>query len=556
MKNYILLCSILLISINFQNIKSESIDSIDDLPEIAPITESTSSDSTTTTPCPTIAAEDILSFITPACNSEESDPIVNIIPLLSKNIYKKTAGPVLRRSLLDEPSLQPYLFGDICSWNVTAQPFYNVTPKVKFSKTSHLDNYLNINNKGFFKEINTIVKDIENLTGETSTFSFQGALCLIKPVKLQQHRAGVMFDFNRTWNCFYVSYRIPLYYLVEHFHLNDKEIEKIKKSEFFTSSEPAITDFGTEEDGDRFLRRHFMTDTVGLGDSRITLLMAPYQNERFKLWTGAQFTAPTAKKIRSNMLGEEIDFCAPTPTIDIQNLASLALCSSSEAAKREANKILINDLSDFGIQFINRLSTILINTPLGNGKHWGVGPQIDFTYQFNNCWSTHGTAIFEWLATHRERRFFIKVPSKSVLNQCFRDTENPDEKLNLIGELAVNTLFPAPITVGVRPGYLIKVRQLVSFDTNLWNASLGVDYWRQAREKFVHFEFHDKQKYAIKKAEHDSADQLKLYGSLGYHEEIPNCNMSWFGLFAWDAAVWSRNLGNNFTASAQFGINF
>lgn len=552
--NSILLTIILIPAYSQAILKNDSIDgieSIDDLPNLEIPTYGTGDN------C--IDSETILSLITPASNSDENPPIINIVNFLKHDLYKSTAGPVIRRSLLDEPSLQPYLFGETCGWNFNAQPFFNETPKMLFTeKSPYLSSYIDLSNKNIFKEIDLAIKGEEELEGESkfnaNQIDIPNVLSLVKPIKLRQYRTGVFFDFDHTSDQFYISWRIPFYYLAEHFHLTDKEIDRIKTAPFLTTGEPTDFDMGTEELTETFVRRHLLTDKLGFGDSRFIVLYSPYNTTKATLWLGFQATLPTAAKVASGLSGEEINFYAKMPELDIKSLFNLALCTDGIGEKREANRKISRNLQSFLVEGLDRLTTILIDAPLGNGKHVGLGPQIDFTYDFNSCWNTHGTAIIEGFLPHKERRFFIKLPKERDFKRNFRDPDHADQNLNLINKLAIETLFPTPLYVSVRPGYLVKIRQLIRYESNFLNGSLGLDYWRQSHEHFLNISPELYKKYAIKKALHKPAEQIKLYGSLGI--KGANNIYLWHTLLTADYAIYNRGIGRGFIVGVQAGIDF
>ena len=52
----------------------------------------------------------IIAYLTPATTPDQPPPIINAVNILKEDLYRKTTGPVTRRSLLDEPALIPDYF--------------------------------------------------------------------------------------------------------------------------------------------------------------------------------------------------------------------------------------------------------------------------------------------------------------------------------------------------------------------------------------------------------------------------------------------------------------
>ena len=82
-------------------------------------------------------------------------------------------------------------------WTVTTDLFYNFSPRVLFTKNSaFIRDYLDLTNQN-------IVNEIANT--EFITADIPGILGLFGTIKLQQHRAGLMFGFARQWDHFLIT---------------------------------------------------------------------------------------------------------------------------------------------------------------------------------------------------------------------------------------------------------------------------------------------------------------------------------------------------------------
>ena len=420
-------------------------------------------------------ASDILALITPG----DPPPLIDAPALLRENLYKSTVGPVTRRSLLDEPALMPDWLATDC-WSIFMQPFYNFTPHVFFTENSpFICNYINLTNEN-------IVNELSNR--DFVTVNVPGVLGLFTQIKLQQHRAGFMFGLSKVFNRWAFNCKIPLYYLLEHFFLTEAELDRIKNSPFIeqlqlTQKDPSGCD-ENEAKAKEFVLQHLVSDKVGLGDSRLSFMWTPYCTSRSQLWLGMRMTLPTAATMASALLGGRFVECSHIPPFNIKRLFNTFFCANGAVEQKLANEEIQRTVTDFLVGALDRLSTILINTPLGNGKHFGGGPEVTFKYNFNECFSMQTYVAVEAFTKHKERRFFLVRKNQSDFDRNFR-TDNPveaDANLAFLNQQVINTLYPRGVKIEVKPGLVAQVNHSFRYDTEHWNAYLGFDYWRQGGE--------------------------------------------------------------------------
>ena len=269
--------------------------------------------------------EGIIVALTPVSGPDDIPPLINAVAILSEDLYKSTVGPVTRRSLLDEPALIPdHFFNNY--WTVTSDLFYNFSPRVFFTKNSaFIRDYLDLTNQN-------IINEIANT--EFTTADIPGILGLFSTIKLQQHRAGIMFGFARQWERFLITARIPLYYMLENFYLTSDEIDRIKNNPFFDTDDS----LSSEENVKRFLLQHIVGDKLGSGDTRISFLAHCIRCPRKNLWFGLQMTLPTAKVFKRALLGGEFNPDAIIPPFNLQNLFNLSPLNMCNSTLLLANK--------------------------------------------------------------------------------------------------------------------------------------------------------------------------------------------------------------------------
>ncbi len=492
--------------------------------------------------------ESILGLLTPASNPEENPPIINLVAILQEDIYKKTSGPVTIRSLLDLPSLTPdYFYNNY--WTITAEFFFNYSPKVYFTENSpFLRSYIDLNNQNVINELANV---------EFINADIPGILGLFSTIKLRQYRAGLMVGFVRHWENWALCGRIPLYYLLEHFFLTDEEIARIQNNPFF-ASDPAGPATSQSDEVMRFGLRHLVSDKIGVGDTRLSFLGHLVKNECHDLWFGLQTTIPTAQAFERGIIGGEFSPDMPIPPFNLQHFFNVYFCNNDIPALN--NAVLLREGTDFLVDVLDRLSTILINTPMGNGKHFGLGPELNWRYYYNDYFSMHTYASIQAYTPHRENRFYLIEKTESDFDRNWRDPAMAGENLALLNQLIVETLFPIGVRTTVSPGVRFQMNSQVMYKCEHWDLSLGFDYWITGHDRqsallpIVPFDLPIVQS----KANRPAAQQGKVFASVGYYGNIDrsSCETDWYACLNMDATVFNQGIGQSYTIGVRAGIEF
>jgi hypothetical protein len=469
----------------------------------------------------------------------------NILPILMEDIYKKTTGPVTRRSLLDEPALMPDHFYNPCL-TVTADLFYNFSPKVFFTKNSpFINSYIALNNQNIINELSD--KDF-------ITVNVPGILGLFSTIKLQQHRAGLMAGVGKQWDNWYLSVRMPLYYMLENFYLTQEEIDAIENNPFFETDDGGEA-IGPEEEVRKFALKHLVGDKFGVGDARLSLLGHIYKSPCKNLWFGLQATIPTSKTFVRGLLGGEFDPDEPIPPFNLQHFFNVFFCNNNEAL---AQNVIRTELTDFLVEALDRLSTILINAPLGNGKHFGFGPEIDFRYTINEYASMHTYASLEAYTPHHEHRYYLVQKQPSDFDRDWENEALAGENLSVLNRLIVNTLFPVGIVTTVRPGFRFQFNHAFMYKSKHWDAKVGFDYWYQGKEDISPLldRIPCVLPINIAKAKRPAAQQGKLFANIGYCDTLCSNAADWYVSLILDGTVFNKGIGENYTVGVRVGFEF
>ena len=319
-------------------------------------------------------------------------------------------------------------------------PFYNYTPRVIFTDNSPFICSYIFPNPAILAQIDNALA-IAGL----NTVDIPTVLGLVRNFKLQQHRVGIMFGVGSKFGCLNLSIRIPLYYIVEHFLLNRAETDALDSFVINFFNRPDLTSQGTGTD---FGKQHLVSDRIGLGDMRINAMFSIYEKCRDHWWFGVQMTIPTTVTFKSGLLGGHFNPCTPPPPFNLKEIAELIFCSlDNDIALRGAISTVKQIVTTFGIGAVDRLTTILFNTPLGNGGHFGIGPQFDFVHEFSPNWSVQTYAAFEGFSKHKEDRFFLVRKTPQEFDRNWRDPDNADANLCFLNQQIINTVFPTHVKI-------------------------------------------------------------------------------------------------------------
>ena len=487
--------------------------------------------------------EAILGMITPPTEPGSID----IVRILREDLYKKTTGPVTRRSLLDLPAFMPdYFYNNYWSWS--AEGFFNFTPRVYFTKNSpFIRDYIDLTNKNIIDELSN---------SEFVNVDIPGVLGLFSSIKLQQYRAGFMFSFARQWDNWLLYARIPLYYLLENFFLTDDEIDRIENNPFFTNDDAGV---GTtpEDEARKFALKHIVCDKFGTGDTRLSLLAHLYSSDCQDLWFGLQSTLPTAKAFNSGLIAGEFDPEAMIPPFNLQHFFNVFKCSPN---LNLALNVIKTELTDFLVDALDRLSTILINAPLGNGKHFGFGPELNFRYHLNDYFSFNTYSSVQAYLPHKEHRYYLIKKQTSDFERDWHNPERASENLSLLNRLIVQTLFPVGIKTTIVPGPRFQINSSALYKNEHWDLSLGLDYWIQGHESLrnplpiIPFGLPVDEIKAARPA----AQQGKIFANAGYYDTIrsESCTMDWYVCVNMDATIFNSGIGKDYSIGIRGGVEF
>jgi len=482
----------------------------------------------------------------------------NALPALLQNEIYLHTYPIVMRSLLDMPSLTASSRG-ICGSSVSVHAFYDQTSREFFTKNSSiLNSYINLADEGIIAGLEQIFDNM-NECFSFHEMDFTRMLSLFDPMKLQERRVGLMVGLFHEGKRLYISARAPLYYLEHNFYLSHDEIKNLTNNAAdaaFFETEAGQEDMSPVEDLENFFREHLISDRLGFGDLELTALGKVYAGRRTAFYAGVQLHVPTATTFKDGLFGANFNPDAPTPNLNLNLLVDMA-CNVVEDVDK-TNVVLSQikeDVTNYIVATLDRLSTVLIDRPLGNGGHFGVGPEIAFHHDINSSFSLDGYAVARYYVPHVRNRFFLVQKNLADFDRSFMDVADLEANLDFFSQQLTNTFFPQRARAQVKPGWLFNLRQSLDYHDKHIFGGVGFDFWYQMAEKLGTVTSLTGDTLVISKGIVSYPSyQGKIYSSLGYKGK-KGC-YDWDAVFTNEFVMFNSGIGRDFTLSLKAGFYF
>lgn len=469
---------------------------------------------------------------------------LNIPTILSHDLYLKTY-PLNMRPINTLPVFNIYHTEYLCqNWILKFNLFGNKTARQFFTKHSDaINSYINLNDPDILADI----EDAQNL----ANVNIPKILNLFQNGRVEQRRIGLMTQFLKNFNNSSLEIDIPLIYGENNFFLTEQEQINIENT--FVQMGVAFT----RTQGEEMLKKFVVADKIGLGDSRVKFGIPTLQSSWGCTKLGFLATVPTAVAFKKGLVGSSFVNNFTVPNINLQNIAVL-LFDAKNGNQQAINQLRIIG-SNFGLSSLKQLSAMLLDTPLGNGGHFGIGMFVEPKLKINNGFTLRLYGTFEYLFPAKELRYFLKKKNPSDFNPANFDTDiitedQAGQELVFLSQQLVNTLFPSPLNVTVEPGLAFEFTVSPSFTLREWDFMFGYDFWFQQQETFGDIKAVFPDAFDIKKCIKPSALQNKFFAKVDYN--VLKKNYSWAISLSAEQAFLTSGIGEDFTVSASFDLIF
>ena len=476
----------------------------------------------------------------------------NLTRILTQDFFIRT-NQLVRRSPLDQPLFEPNRCGYIGNWVIGTHIFARKTARSNFTANStKISSYLALQEPTLIETLQMSIDQLQGLF--PNPIDVKKIFDLFENMTVEERQGGFMFHLKRKWRRAKFRLLVPIYYFERNFFLNDQERKEVEAE--FGVLEP--------EEQEHFQKAHFISDKLGLGDTRAELDFKIIKKPSFTIRGGIQTTIPTAFTLAREFKGTDFPEPCSFPTFDFDELFNLASDDNdqpSDADKEQA----FNLLSDFILGALDRLAANLIEAKLGNDSHFGFGiymrskaPLSAFiAHPLAKRFTFANRISIEYLAPAHDTRFFInKINPKEFEGRDFEDTNKAEENLTFLEEKFVERIFLRAFKVRIQPGVIFRWTSRLCYQGKIWGFNVGTDWWVQDKEKFREIDapLEALKEIDIQKAKGLFAWQSKLFG--GIVGKIKKPRRTWFLSLNADANVNSRGIGHNYGISFNFEATF
>ena len=404
--------------------------------------------------------------------------LVNAQVILQNPLYYRS-NPPIRRNVIDFPIFQQFVQRGEHRQEFAFKPFFVQTFKEYFYDTrSNINYYIDMLQNELNAQID-LLSQIEDI--DFKGFNLSNVLGLFETIYLEQRRAGFMFEYVRATERWTLSLRLPFLYDEHNLNMPEEDQAAVQSNPFFSDS---------SFDEMTFAREHLIADRLGFGDTRINLEYLIVESKKQIFSAGVRVTLPTAFAVKKGLYGTTFDAYAPAPAFNLYN--DLLLPGLSTPPDQNIPLVQQN-IQTLGNAVMDRLSTMVLESPSGNNHHLGLGIFSHNTMIFTNRLSLSGLASAEILLPATERRFFITYTPQAAYNVFdWEDTSAQSgqlqQKLTFLNEQFINKFFPTGYDVTVFPGLIIQSTSALTYQGKHVDFTAGTDLWWTTREKFLSIE--------------------------------------------------------------------
>lgn len=455
-----------------------------------------------------------------------------------------------KRSLLDQPIFEPDRAEFPGSFVVGASAFGHKIERSNFTKDSDkLESYIALSQASLIAKLENAIKQANELSPGLNVDVAQ-IFSLFENMTVEERQVGFMLHCMKSWRHTTLRAMLPLYYLESNFSLTKNEQDEVAQ---------ALGRLSPEAEA-RFRKAHFISDKIGIGDTRIEIDNKTLKRPSFTLRCGGFVDIPTAWVWGSGFLGSSFPKPSTLPTFELESLFD-AIENPSAETEQEA----ISVINEFLLDSFDRVAADLIDVPLGNNKHLGVGGymrgKLPLRHYMNTSFAQRmhlaGRTSLELFFPATEKRFYInKIDEAGFANHNFGDPDFAAENVQFLKEQAISRLFLRAFDTRIVPGVIFRWTGGLYYKGRDWGFNLGPDFWLQSKARLSSIEapFKTIQKIDIPKAKQPIAYQFKLFGGIVLkHKAERN---TWFFSLNGDISLFERGLGQDYSLSLNFESSF
>lgn len=483
---------------------------------------------------------------------------IEVPQLLEENFFLRSNN-IISRSLLDYPEFLPFRH-DKDKNAVYVDLFYNQTSRAFFTKkSSNICSYLATTNPVLQQKIiNTLDKTRLLFQGLPSSPEILDILDLFATFTVQERRFGLMVGGKWTYDRWHFNVMAPWYYLERNHFVNERVQNDLRE---ITEELAGPNDDEAKEI--EFQNQHLISDKFGFGDTRLYADYPLVKNKYLHSRLGALVTIPTAVALKKGLRGNHLKRTINPPQLDLLAIFDLVESQQLAAAKELAVPFFIDALDNLG--------AILLDTPMGNGGHLGLGMYLKSRFPISRYikqdWARRliyrSFMSLEYLVPGTELRSFV-LPAiiKDFTARDFDPRNYPDDQAQIdnnfdfLEQQITERLFPLALRTKVHPGFIFRSSSQLCYEGDYKGFTLGTDTYVRTKEKFSSIERCPGQKQLIDicNARAPFAYQSKMVGSVFYKIHKPDT--LWTLSLIGDYTFMNRGIGNDYLLGFNVDVIF
>lgn len=475
--------------------------------------------------------------------------ILNIPAILQEPLFLHT-NVLNKRSLLDQPIYEPDRAEFPGHFVVGVMPFIRKTNRSYYTRNStKLKSYLALAEA-------TLIDKLENAINQANKFSpglevdVAKIFSLFENMTVEERQVGFMFHCMKHWRHTTLRVLVPLYYLESNFSLTPHEQDAVARE--LGSMDP--------EEEAQFRKDHFISDKIGLGDTRIEVDHTFYKRPSFTLRGGGLATIPTAWMWGGGFLGSLFPRSSTMPSLELD-----FIFNAVENPGTDSEKEVVDTVTELLLDSFDRVAADLIDIPLGNNRHLGLGLYLRGKTPLSAYVSGPtaerikfaGRTSIELFLPSTEKRFYInKIDEQAFANHNFQDLNLAAENVQFLKEQAISRLFLRAFDTTVVPGVIFRWSGGAYYKGDAWGYNFGLDFWLQNKPHFssINVPKATLNMIDIPKAKPPVAQQTKLFGGIILKQKTNTS--TWFFSLDADVSVSSKGLGQDYSLALNFEASF
>lgn len=385
---------------------------------------------------------------------------------------------------------------------------------------------------------NIVVTNINNF----DTFSIPDLFNVFSPMKLQEHRIGIMNRYHKQWGNITVDIKLPLLWAERNFNFTSEEKEKLYTNELLARFD-AIDEW-------ELAKKYMISDQLGFGTLEATFSADLIKNYAGGLQAGVTLYFPTEVALKKGLLGTYRELTDDHPKLDFCEIFILASGSTLQGVSGWQDKI-----SDYFVKAFTRFTSNLLYVPLGFDHHPGIAVHISPTWHMNHRWTWKSNySINILLPTYQNRLMVDTIKSETEATDTYKGLGSPDGKVKLIEELISERIFPRLSKSLIMPGAIFNSTSCFHYTRGNTIFSFGYNSWIQLREQIFSHSLNPKVVWNIAAAEKPYAAQVKLFGKIEKTIQRESHDLS-ISLYL-DCTTFDSSLGNDFLINFEIKGKF